>query len=287
MRRLVRQGEFHLSWGAVIGGTIVTLAVWLLLHTLGIAAGLTAIDRTDPGSLRAVGIGAGIWSIIAPLIALFVGGFVAARTAGLVGRGVGAIHGLVLWGLTTLAGVLLIVMALSGLVRAGAAATTGLAGQVGGQGGIAQTLGIQVNDLLGPINQRLQQEGLPPVTAQQIQAATQDAINQGFREGKLDRETVISAITANTQLNRAEAERLANRIGTQVEQRAQEAQSTALAAAERAGTAMWGVFFALLLGLVSAVLGAIVGVSRQQRRELVEESAVVPPGVPTTTVPQE
>src|SRR3954453_4415337 len=99
---------FHISWGAVFGGTFVALGVWILLHTLGLAAGLTAIDPDNARSLKGVGIGAGICSMIAPLIALFAGGFVGSRTAGVIDRGTGALHGAVMWGLTTVAGVLLV-----------------------------------------------------------------------------------------------------------------------------------------------------------------------------------
>jgi hypothetical protein len=42
-----------------------------------------------------------VWALIAPLIALFVGGWVAARGSSIYTRGQGASHGLVMWGLTT------------------------------------------------------------------------------------------------------------------------------------------------------------------------------------------
>src|SRR5437763_209439 len=105
---VVEGSAFRLSWGAIIGGTVVTLAVWVLLYALGMAAGLTAIDPNNAGSLRGAGIGTGVWSVIVPLIALFIGGIVTAHSAGIIGRGQGAVHGFVLWGLTACLGLLFV-----------------------------------------------------------------------------------------------------------------------------------------------------------------------------------
>jgi hypothetical protein len=298
---VVEDAGFHLSWGAIFGGAFVTLGTWILLHTLGLAAGLTAIDTRDPGSLRAVGIGTGVWSILVPLLSLFVGGFVAARTAGLINRGTGAIHGAVMWGLTTVFGAILVSAAiastLSAGLRLGAKAVGAGAGAVAGadvEGG----LGLNLDDVLGPANQRLRAQGLPPVTAQQIEQATRDVVQQGVREGRLDQEMITEAIAANTALTRGEAEQIAGRIEAAVTEKLSQlregAQGTAAAAAEAAGKAFWVIFFGLLLGLVSAVAGALVGTSRRQRLgaelavepEVIEERAAGEPVVTRPVVPE-
>src|SRR6185436_6166856 len=110
---------FHISWGAVFAGLFVALGTAILLHSLGLAAGLTAINPDSPRSLRGVGIGTGIWTVIVPLIALFVGGLVTARMSGPIDRGIAAMHGAVLWGLTTVAGVVLVGTAIASAVGAG------------------------------------------------------------------------------------------------------------------------------------------------------------------------
>src|SRR5688500_18139947 len=102
----------RLSWGAIFGAAFVALGIWVLLYALGLALGLSALEPTSPNSARAAGIGTGIWSLIAPLIALFVGGFVAARSSGVLERMVGALHGAVLWGLTTVFGIMVMGVAL-------------------------------------------------------------------------------------------------------------------------------------------------------------------------------
>jgi hypothetical protein len=53
-----------------------------------------------------------------------------------------------------------------------------------------------------------------------------------------------------------------------------------LKAADVTGKAFWGIFFALLLGLLSATAGALVGVSRRQRIEASYPGGVTRP--PTT-----
>src|SRR5207248_11519006 len=83
----------RLSWGAIFGGTFVALGIWILLYAFGLAAGLTAVDPNNPGSARGAGIFTGVWGLIAPLVALFVGGFVASRSAGIFDRFAGGIHG--------------------------------------------------------------------------------------------------------------------------------------------------------------------------------------------------
>jgi hypothetical protein len=278
---------YHISWGAVFGGAVVALGLWILLHTLGLAVGLTAIDPDKPHSLRGVGIGTGIWSIIAPLIALFSGGLVASRTAGVIDRGTGALHGAVMWGLTTVGGVLLLAVAVTSVVTGAARLSQRV---LGAAMPVAQGLKLDADDVLGPINDRLQQEGKAPVTSAQIEAATHDVVGNALRGAPVDREALVGAIASNTSLDRADAEQVAGRAQAQIAKAAVAARHGALQAAEMTGKVLWAVFFAVLLGLISAVAGGLVGVSRRQRAALVGPVAPepLPPierRVPVTTAP--
>lgn len=93
-----------LRWSAVFGGAAVAVALWVLLQMLGMGAGMAAIDLDDAGSLRTVGIGTTVWTLIAPLIALFVGGLVAGRLAATFNDRIGALHGFVTWAFASLLG---------------------------------------------------------------------------------------------------------------------------------------------------------------------------------------
>ncbi len=299
---------FKLSWGAIFGGAFVALGVWVLLYSLGLALGLSSVDPADPGSAKAAGIGTGIWSLIAPLIALFAGGVVASRTAGVLDKMGGALHGVVLWGLTTMAGVIVMGMVLSSLLgtvfnvgkaavgatgTAVAAAASGAAAQGDTAGSLARTFGLDANDALTPINQRLKAEGKPAITAQQIEASTKDVINTAIQQGRMDRQLLVSSIAQNTALSQQDAEEIAGRIEAQWNQQwaqvqakageiKQQVQTGALQAADTTGHVFWGVFFALLLGLVSAIVGATIGANNRQR--LYAGGTVVPPSVPRREV---
>jgi hypothetical protein len=263
----------RISWGAILGGAVTALAVGTLLHSLGFALGLSAIDPSNPSSFRASSIFTGVWSLVTAFLALFAGGMVAARVAGVVSRTGGAIHGLVMWGLTTIAGTFLIFNllshAISGAASVGKTAIESGAAAAGQAGGISNALGIDFNDMLAPINQRLQAEGKPTVTANQVEAASKDVMQQAVRQGgRIDRDTLVNSIAAKTNLSRQDAaevaERLEAKLGTSGGA-AQDIQTGALRAAESTGKAFWGVFAALLIGMISAVVGASLGVTKRQR----------------------
>ena len=98
----------RISWGAVFAGAVVALGIWAMLFALGLAVGLISLDPGDPSTLRSSGLFAGIWGMVAPLVALFVGGLVASRSAGVLRRVDAGIHGLVMWGLSTVTGAWLV-----------------------------------------------------------------------------------------------------------------------------------------------------------------------------------
>lgn len=285
------------SWGAIFAGTLVAVGVWLLLHVLGIGAGLTAIDPARTDSLRRAGIGTGVWSMLAPILALFVGGLVVGRLAGPLSRLTGAIHGAVVWSLSTVASMALVWIAATALLGGAAAAGSQMAGGAGdmmssitGGGGRGDdgrsdplaALGLSASDLLAPINQRLQAAGKPPVRADQLADAARDALRTSVREGRVDRDVLVDSLARNTPLTRDDAVSLAGTIQGRYDTQVQALERQALQAAEDAGKALLGLFFGMLLGLVAAVAGATLGVGREQRRALQAGSAT---RLPPTVVP--
>ncbi|WAS90605.1 hypothetical protein [Nannocystis punicea] len=267
-------------WGSIFAGTLVAVGAWLLLHLLGMGIGLTAIQPHHPGSLRSVGVGTGVWTLIAPILALFVGGLVVGKLAGPLDRASGAIHGIVVWALATVASITLLWMALTavigGAVTAGASvasATAGGAVAAVGAGAIGEispeSLGLSTDDLLAPVNRRLQSEGKPAITGEQLMTAAKKALRSSVREGRLDRQLVINALAENTALSPAEAADIAGQIERGYDARLRElgetARTRALEAVEGTGKALLGLSLAMLLGLGAAVGGALVGVHRYQQ----------------------
>jgi hypothetical protein len=279
----IREGGVRMSWGAVFAGTVVTLGVWMLLHLLGMAAGLTAIDPQDQGSLRGIGIGTGIWSVIAPLLALFAGGYVASRTSGLIDRTTGGLQGAVVWGLTALLGTTMLLMVLSSTMHAGMAAAQGGLSAMGSGSDQLQAIGVNSDELVQPLNQRLQQQGLPPVTADKLKSATSDVLRQAVVKGDLDRAALTSTLSRNLGATQAEAQQMVSRIESQFDQQKQQLRQTALSTADKAGKALWAMFLALLLGLAAAVGGGLLGSVKHAEVVTEERPAPSPRHVPVET----
>lgn len=90
----------RISWGAILAGALTAFTLAFLLNLLGWGIGLTSINPfTDSDPFEGLGIATLIWWILSNLAALFVGGLVAARTAGLPSSADGGIHGFLSWGM--------------------------------------------------------------------------------------------------------------------------------------------------------------------------------------------
>ena len=85
----------RISWGAVLAGAVIVIAVQISLSLLGLGIGLSTVDPAagDTPGATSLGLGAGIWWVVSNLIALVIGGYVAARLSGMPLRGDGIIHG--------------------------------------------------------------------------------------------------------------------------------------------------------------------------------------------------
>jgi hypothetical protein len=264
---------FRLSWPAVFGGLVSALGVWLLLHALGMAIGLTQVDLRQANLTRALGMSVGIWSIVATFLAMTVGGLATARSAGYLGRGNGALLGLVLWGSTGVLSTFLLGSAI-GSMASQAAETGSKAASLA-----LEQASVSTSQVLPVVNQTLEKAGKPPLTAEQLQAAARDALTTSALEGRLDRQVFFSALADNTQLTESDVEQLFAGSVRQAESRLQKARRQVEAAAQTAATAtgraFWGLFALLTTGLAGAMLGTLTGVSRGQRELLSEPS---PPG---------
>lgn len=277
----------RVSWGAVLAGVIIALAVQLLLSLLGLGVGASTIDpmQGDTPGAQTLGIGAGIWWLVSSLIAVFAGGWVAGRLAGVPERTDGMLHGLVTWGLAMLLMLYLLTTTISGLIGGafgmigsalqaagqGAAATAQTAQQTPqGQGALGQIQG-QIQQMLNQYAQQMSQAG------QQIQQAAQDeqvrrVLERAVTAGPdaltpADREAAVSALQEHAGLSRTEAEQQLN----QWIQSYREAQQTATQVGEQTADAvsqasLWS-FAALAIGAVVAAIGGMLGAPKRVRVE--------------------
>ncbi|HUS31675.1 MAG TPA: hypothetical protein VMZ53_24400 [Kofleriaceae bacterium] len=102
----------------------VAVALWSLLQMLGMGIGLSSIDLGSEGSLRHVRVGNSVWSMLAPLIALAVGGIVAGKLASTFDQRVGATHGFVVGALSSVIGLILTVSLVSMLAGSSVSSAT-------------------------------------------------------------------------------------------------------------------------------------------------------------------
>lgn len=253
----------RVSWGAIFGGATIAIATIMVLETLGVAIGATTIDpgSGDTPSAKSLGIGAGIWWIVSGVLAIFVGSWVAARLAGVRRQLEGPLHGLVAWGITAIATMVImttmIAMLVSGAFRvAGTTArVAGSTAMVAGQGTSALAKQMVPDDLAPDLAwdevwqeaQAILQETRtmalqPEELRQDLEAAGEDlrradleaalaTLSRRARQvaSAADRTAVVNVLTARTGMNEEEARAIVNRWANTMEG----AWSRATAAAER------------------------------------------------------
>jgi hypothetical protein len=99
-----RVAEYHdrVRWGPIIAGVLVALATQLVLSSLfgAIGAGTIAGSGAPRTIAPDVAANVGIWSTLALLISLFVGGWVTTRTCGPMNRNTALLNGAILWATT-------------------------------------------------------------------------------------------------------------------------------------------------------------------------------------------
>lgn len=109
-------------WSAIAAGVLAALATQILLSTIGGAIGVSATAVTENAdAARGLGVGAGIWFVLSPLVSMFVGGMVASWLSRPVDRGVALLHGALVWCVSLVIGAFFI----------GALATTAVSGALG------------------------------------------------------------------------------------------------------------------------------------------------------------
>jgi hypothetical protein len=235
----------RISWGAIIGGTIIALVTQIILSLLGIGIGASTIHVQSGQFGSGLGSGSAIWLVLTILISLFAGGYVAGRLAGFPAKQEGMLHGLITFGLVTLLSLYLLTTAV-GAIIGGAGAAFGSILNAAGQGIAAaapkvadaaqQKLaeqGIDLSNLQAQADELLRQTGKPQLQPENLQSQAKNAVNQStaqntpanstdqnasgsdlinklFSQGKdtlsaVDRDAAINVIVARTGKSREEA----------------------------------------------------------------------------------
>ncbi|HEX2866006.1 MAG TPA: hypothetical protein VHO03_03140 [Ignavibacteriales bacterium] len=144
----------RISWGAVIAGVVVALVVQLILSLLGLGIGFGSIEplkQSNPFS--GLGTGALIWWVVSMLIALFLGGMVSSRLAGVPRAFDSVLHGVLTFSVFTLVSFYLLTTAI-GSVISGVGGVVGKTLSMAGQG-----VGAAAPEVAGAVKGELQKSG--------------------------------------------------------------------------------------------------------------------------------
>ena len=270
----------RISWGAILAGGLVAVAVGAMLNVLGLAIGATTIDPAEPGRTPGaglLGIASGVWLLVAYLIGLGAGGWVAARLSGTADDTDGVLHGLSVWAISFLVSAVLLGNVLAGMAStamSGGSAILGGATQGAGQAARAmapQLAGaMDAQQLADRLRDGLETGGDPArMSTDQRRAEMARILGQRLRQGDFlpgQRERLAQIVGAEYSLPAAEAQARISRLEAEarqaVAQAETEARTAAQATAEAAATGAYWIFAALLLGAIAAVLGARLGTRR-------------------------
>lgn len=166
----------RVAWGAIFAGVVVALATLAVLSILGLALGFSLVEVGEQNPMNGALTTAGIWQFVAQIVSLLVGGYVAARLAGLLPQGAAILHGAVVWGLATIVAIWIATSAVSALFSG---ATSAVSGAMSGIGATGKALipddfslptavsNMSMDDLPDPVRQALEDQGITPDNFQQ------------------------------------------------------------------------------------------------------------------------
>jgi post-segregation antitoxin (ccd killing protein) len=287
----------RMSWGAALAGVAIALVIQLVLSLLGVGIGMSTVEpltgETPPTAT--LGTAAGMWWMVSWCIALWLGGWVAGRLAGMPRRLDATLHGVLTWAFTTLVLFYLLTTAIGDLIGGGFMSLGNVLATSGrGVATIAPGLDLPWENIQHDIDTLLQQTGKAPLPADTLgetgrqATGSSGATNQDLssiverliRHGKgasttVDRETAINVMVAQTGMSREQAAQTLRRWEEDYQRgRAELAQQARQAAASTAKTAsqasLWTVL-ALVLGAVVAALGGALGTPHDLSTAVIRE----------------
>jgi hypothetical protein len=267
-----------ISWAAIVAGVVVVIAVQLLLGLLGAGIGLGMVHPGE-GSTPAVAditTGAGIWWLISIVISFLLAGWATARLAHGPYHVDGALHGLVVWSVTTLITFFLLTTAIGGFVG-GAFSMLGGVADLAGQGIKAAAPQAQIG---GTTPEAIQQQAqsylqpanpdpatMSPADAQKEIARTLPDLTFGGDRAAPAKDRIITIMAAQLKISKDEATQRFNQTQADLDQKRQQAERSAgqatKAGARLASSASYLAFAALLIGAFAATLGGAIAAPRQ------------------------
>lgn len=241
---------------SVIAGLLVAFFILTGLIGLGFAIGGISMDQNT--SFEGMGMFSGIWFGLSSLVSIFVGSYFAARVSKFESSRIGAFQGLIIASLflgffiyqtaQTVGGM----GSLAGNFIGGSAKIAGQGIQSASQNQeVRNTFSNVIEGTLGDLNLR-----------SEIQTV---AINIGNRLMRGDEEGAIDYLSQESGISREEARAKLSQFRVQAEEMMGDAKNMAGNALKTTG---WTLFFLVLLGALSSVLGGALGCRANYRQPL-------------------
>lgn len=114
-------------WGPIFAGLVTAFSTWMLLNLLGLAIGLGGVQPGAPPTPEQAVTPSALWTALSLLIGLFIGGYIASRTAGIAGPFVSAVNGAMVWASWLTLLLILAALSAAGVITPGAPGAPGLA----------------------------------------------------------------------------------------------------------------------------------------------------------------
>lgn len=263
----------RVSWGAILAGAVIAIALTALLSLLGIGIGLGTLDIAQGDSVEGAPKATLIWWAATSIIATGIGAFIAARLAGIPRGLTGAFHGMAVWAVATLLTLWLATTAVgfalgaaTNVVTTTARVTSGVVTTVGGAAVDAGGAALPSASRVAPARDRVVQEalqlgraaGMNEQDVQQAQnalaataedvARTPGDIGQDLQQlidrmfqgpnaalSPQEREQLITEISERSGVSREEATRIADRWQSQATAAWQEVRQTGSTTANEIG----------------------------------------------------
>jgi hypothetical protein len=248
----------RLTWGAILGGVVVSLVSLLLLNLLGMALGAASLAPLTGGGASALSLstGAGIWFALSSILSALLGGYAAGKFSGAQNESNAGWHGLTTWALTTLLLSYLLSSAASGILGGLGGAATSTAS------GAAQLAGPALVLMADPFSSIEMQ--LRSTTSSNDPGALRDAAIAAVRaavmgEGLQAAESRERAAQALAKAENISVETARTQVQGYEQQYRQAVDSAKQQARQAADSAAKAVSRAALLGALSLLLGGLAG----------------------------
>lgn len=232
-----------INWRAIFAGFFISLMVYMILTSLGLAIGGSTLKGVVQGQGGGTGlsIGSGIWLVVSVFLSLFTGSYLAGRVSGLVTGRIGGTQGVVIAALF-FAFMLSQVGALVGALGNGLGSVIGAAGSAASGASNNPQVQSVIQDRLGDLNLKS-----PP-----------DQVAQGLGTRLIRGDTIGARnyLASQAGISRAEADRRLNQLKTDFQSKMKEVGASTAKAVSIAGWTLFGVF---ALGTGFSVLGGSAG----------------------------